>query len=441
MLRQMKAEMLRWKNSADRKPLLITGVRQCGKTYLMKEFAAENFFKTAYLNLEKEEAAAAIFDYDFDPKRIVRELGSLFFGFELIPGETVLILDEIQSCPRAITSLKYFCEDLPELHVMCAGSLLGVELKRQNFSFPVGKVDRMRMLPMSFEEFLIADGEEKFLAFARGRSPEQPLPVLCTVPLEKAYLNYLIVGGMPAAVKEWCASHQYEKVDAVLDQILADYADDFSKHAPPSEVPKIHWVWDSIPKQLAKENNKFVFSHVREGKRASELENALIWLKDSGLVYQTELVQTPELPLSFCADAASFKVYMADVGLLRRKSGVHYRTILDGNPNYIRFKGALAENYVQNQLLAAGIDTWFWRSGNQAELDFLFEDRGRIIPAEVKSATNTMAKSYRQFCKHYGIELGFKLSLKNLAVNEENGTRTVSLPLYLLPLILRYLAS
>ena len=439
MQRKIKEELLRWKDSDRRKPLLITGVRQCGKTYLMKEFAEENFPRVAYLNLEREEKAAEIFDYDLNPKRIIRELGSLFFGFELIPGETLLILDEIQSCPRAITALKYFCEDLPELHVMCAGSLLGVELKRQNISFPVGKIDRLRMVPMSFEEFLDADGDRKYLEHARNLAPDQPVPELCSVPLEKAYLNYLIVGGMPAAVREWCASHQYERVEEIQDQILADYADDFSKHAPAAEVPKIHWVWDSVPKQLAQENNKFVFSHVKEGKRASELENALTWLKDAGLVYQTELIRAPELPLSFCADAASFKVYMADVGLLRRKSGVHVRTILDGDPNYIRFKGALTENYVQNQLLAAGFPAWFWRSGNQAELDFLIEDSGRIVPIEVKAATNTMAKSYRQFCRRYGIELGFKMSLKNLGISEEEGTRTVSLPLYLSPLIRRYL--
>ena len=439
MQRSIQNELVSWKNAENRKPLLITGVRQCGKTYIMKEFAKENFARVAYLNLEREERAAEIFDYDLDPKRIVRELGSLFFGFEIIPGETVLIFDEIQSCPRAITSLKYFCEDLPGLHVMCAGSLLGVEIKRQNISFPVGKIDRLRMMPMSFDEFLLADGGEKYLETVKNRSLEQPLPELCTVPLQKCYLNYLAVGGMPAAVREWCATHQYEKVDSVQDQILADYADDFSKYAPAAEVPKIHWVWDSIPKQLAKENNKFVFSHVKEGKRASELENALIWLKDAGLVYQTELIQNPELPLSFCADASSFKVYMADVGLLRRKAGVHYRTILDGDPNYIRFKGALTENYVQNQLLAMGIPNWYWRSGNQAELDFLFEDQGRMIPVEVKSATNTMAKSYRQFCRRYGIRIGFKLSLRNLGVNEENGTRTVSLPLYLFPLLRRYL--
>lgn len=439
MERRITENLVEWKNSPRRKPLLITGVRQCGKTWLMKQFAAEHFEQVAYLNFERETRAAELFAYDLDPKRIVRELESLYFGFPVRAGNTVLIFDEIQECPRAITALKYFCEDLPELHVMCAGSLLGVELKRQNVSFPVGKTDRLQMLPMSFDEFLTASDGKRYAELSMMREKDLPLPELCTVPLEKLYRDYLIVGGMPAAVRTWCETHQYEQVEREQDRILADYADDFSKHAPAAEVPKIHWIWDSVPKQLAKENNKFVFSHVKEGKRAADLENALTWLRDAGLVYMTELVQNPEPPLSFCADGSSFKVYMSDVGLLRRKAGVHFRTILEDDSNYTLFKGALAENYVQNQLKALGFEPYFWRSGNQAELDFLFEDRGRIIPVEVKSATNTMAKSYRQFCRKYSTRLGFKLSMKNLGINTENGTETVSLPLYLIQNIGRYL--
>lgn len=432
MERNIKKEMLAWMNRPDRRPLLITGVRQCGKTYVMKEFAQEHFEKIAYLNLEKEERAGELFAFDFDPKRIIREMGTVFFGFEITPGDTILILDEIQSCPRAIASLKYFCEDLPELHVMCAGSLLGVELKHQNVSFPVGKIDRLQMFPMSFTEFLAADDGMKYLTLARSRKADESIPELCRIPLEKAYRQYLIVGGMPAAVKMWIQTHNFQEVERIQDSILDDYADDFAKHAPPSEVPKIHWVWDSVPKQLAKENNKFVFSHVREGKRASELENALTWLKDAGLVYLTELVENPELPLSFCADAGYFKVYMADAGLLCRKAGIYYGTVLDGGETSSGFRGALTENYVQNELKSMGFQPYFWRSGNQAEVDFLIERKGLLIPLEVKSATNTRAKSYRLFCKRYQVRLGFKLSLKNRAVNEEDGTKTVSLPLYLI---------
>lgn len=432
MYRKTEKELAAWMVRRDRKPLLITGVRQCGKTYSMKAFGEANFEHTAYINLEKEVHAAEIFSYNYDPLRIIRELGTLITGRAIVPGKSLLILDEIQACPEAIASLKYFCEDLPELHVMCAGSLLGVELKRQNIAFPVGKINRLQMYPMSFYEFLLADGGEQYADLAAGYSLSRPLGPLMQAPLERYYRNYLVVGGMPAAVSKWVETHDYAAVEELQDSILADYAADFSKHAPLAEVPKIHWVWDSVPKQLAKENNKFVFSHVKEGKRAAELENALIWLRDAGLVYQTELAEKPELPLSYVADAGYFKVYMADVGLLRRKAGVYYETILNGDENYIRFKGALAENYVHNELLHCGYTPYFWRSGNTAEVDFLIEHKGAICPVEVKAADNTMAKSYQAFCSRYHIRTGVKTSLKNIGSSSNGETCTISLPLYLL---------
>lgn len=439
MYRKLSEKLLKWKERSDHKPLLITGVRQCGKTYLIQEFCSQQFERVAYINFEKDTSAAEIFEYDLKPERIIQELGSVFFGFEITPGNTVLILDEIQVCPRAVTSLKYFCEEMPDLHVVCAGSLLGVELKRKQVSFPVGKIERLQLYPMSFEEYLMATENQKYIELVLRREKSGPMPELCREPLEKAYKNYLITGGMPAAVNKWNETHDYSRVDEVLEGILADYSGDFAKHAPTSEVPKIHWVWESVPKQLAKENNKFVFSHVREGKRSSELEDALIWLKDAGLVYLTELVEKPDFPLSFSADAAYFKVYVADVGLLRRMAGVDFRVILEEMEHYDRFRGALAENYVQNQLMQMGYTPYFWRSGNQAEVDFVFEDRGKVIPVEVKSAENTRAKSYRLFCSRFGVKKGFKLSLKNLAINVEQETETISLPLYLIQTIERYL--
>lgn len=439
MYRKLSEKLLKWKERSDHKPLLITGVRQCGKTYLIQEFCSQQFERVAYINFEKDTSAAEIFEYDLKPERIIQELGSVFFGFEITPGNTVLILDEIQVCPRAVTSLKYFCEEMPDLHVVCAGSLLGVELKRKQVSFPVGKIERLQLYPMSFEEYLMATENQKYIELVLRREKSGPIPELCREPLEKAYKNYLITGGMPAAVNKWNETHDYSRVDEVLEGILADYSGDFAKHAPTSEVPKIHWVWESVPKQLAKENNKFVFSHVREGKRSSELEDALIWLKDAGLVYLTELVEKPDFPLSFSADAAYFKVYATDVGLLRRMAGVDFRVILEEMEHYDRFRGALAENYVQNQLMQMGYTPYFWRSGNQAEVDFVFEDRGKVIPVEVKSAENTRAKSYRLFCSRFGVKKGFKLSLKNLAINVEQETETISLPLYLIQTIERYL--
>lgn len=343
--------LVAWKDNDNRKPLLITGVRQCGKTYVIKEFGARYFDDVAYVNFEANDGLRSIFEYDFDVNRIIDEIGSTFLEQDIIPGKTLVIFDEIQECSRAITSLKYFCENMRKLHVVCAGSLLGVAIKHENVLFPVGKVDRMQMYPMNFEEFVRADGGAKYLEGVKKYALDRELPELYTAPLEKYYKNFLIVGGMPEVVSNWITSHAYSQIEQIQDRILEGYSNDFSKHAPLIEIPKLGWIWESIPKQLAKDNNKFVFSHVKEGKRSKELEDSLQWLKDAGLIYKLELVRTPELPLSFEANATYFKIYMADVGLLRRKSNVSYKTILDGDENYIRFKGALTENYVMNELV------------------------------------------------------------------------------------------
>jgi predicted AAA+ superfamily ATPase len=249
--------------------------------------------------------------------------------------------------------------------------------------------------------------------------------------MKKLLRDYYIVGGMPEAVQVWMDTHDYGEVADIQNGILNDYASDFSKYAPVNDVPKIRWIWDSVPVQLAKENNKFVFSHVKAGKRSAELEDALQWLRDAGLITQVFLVEKPELPLSGFADKTYFKVYMSDIGLLRTKSGLSPETILNETGMYIRYKGAFAENYVLNELLSIGKDPYFWRSGNSAEVDFIYEDKSHMIPVEVKSADNTQAKSYKQFCKKYQPEFGFKLSERNIAENMCEQTRTISIPLYL----------
>ena len=317
-----------------------------------------------------------------------------------------------------------------ELHLACAGSLLGVALKKDNISFPVGKVNRMQMYPMSFKEFVIACGEDRFIKLFENWSSDREIPETYTKPFEKLYKEYLVVGGMPEVVKSYIELHDFSVVEEIQDEILSDYADDFSKHAPIRELEKIRMIWDSIPKQLAKENNKFVFSHVKEGKRAHELEAALQWLKNAGLIYMLELVGNAEIPLSAYADASYFKVYMADVGLLSRRLGINYRTMSDDSID-IPFKGAVTENYVLNELNSMGKTAYFWRSGNSAELDFIYEEESKVIPVEVKAATNTRAKSYRQFCSKYKPEKGFKMSMKNIADNQIDETKTISLPLYL----------
>lgn len=430
MYRDVIEDLIRWKNKVNRKPLLLTGVRQCGKTYIVEKFAREHFKSYVYVNFESSEHIPDIFEYDFDVKRILKEL-ERHYKTKIVPGETLVFFDEVQVSPRAITSLKYFCENMNELHLVCAGSLLGVAIKRERVSFPVGKINRLRLYPMSFKEFVLANGREDLIEVFRDWPTDRPIPDLYKIPMEKLLKEYYIVGGMPEAVKTWVQTHDVEEVEEIQKTILSDYADDFSKHAPPNEVPKIRWIWDSVPVQLAKENNKFVFSHVKEGKRAAELEDALQWLQDAGLVVRSQLVEKPELPLAGFADKTAFKVYMSDVGLLRTKSGVSAKTILEEGGAYDRFKGAFAENYVLTELLAAGKEPYFWRSGNTAEVDFIFENDGEIIPVEVKSADNTQAKSFRLFCKKIEPRIGFKLSLKNIAENPCEKTIMINLPLYL----------
>lgn len=260
---------------------------------------------------------------------------------------------------------------------------------------------------------------------------DRVIPDLYSVPMKKLLREYYIVGGMPEVVKTWIETHDIDEVEEVQSEILKDYADDFSKHAPANEVPKIRWIWDSVPVQLAKENNKFVFSHVKEGKRFAELEDALQWLQDAGLIVKAELVEKPEIPLDGFADKTYFKVYMSDIGLLRAKSGVSAQVILNESDLYIKYKGAFAENYVLNELKAAGKEPFFWKSGNSAEVDFMYEYEGEMIPVEVKAADNTQAKSYKQFCQKYSPRIGFKLSEKNIAKNLCGETITYNIPLYL----------
>ncbi len=438
MEREIIETLTLWKNKTSRKPLVLTGVRQCGKTYICKEFGKRYFDDTAYFNFEGNAGLSSIFEFDYNVNRIIDELGNIIRGKEIIPGKTLLIFDEIQECPKAITSLKYFCENMPDLHVICAGSLLGVSVKRESVSFPVGKVERLQMYPLSFEEFVKADGGESILTGAKNYDKFQDLPELYTAQLEKYLKYYYIVGGMPEAVRIWTETHNFDQVDEILENILLDYNSDFAKHAPLKDIPKLGWIWDSIPKQLAKENNKFVFSHVKAGKRAAELEDALMWLIDAGLIHKLELVTNPEIPLSFQADAMYFKVYMSDIGLLRKKSGISPKTILEDTATYKNFKGAFTENYVLTQLVILGFKPYFWRSGNTAELDFVFESQEKIIPMEAKATIHTRAKRYLQYCKKYQPEIGIRMSLKNVGENTVENTSTVSLPLYMIGRIKDY---
>lgn len=440
MERKTLGKLLVWKEKKNRKPLLVTGVRQCGKTYLIKEFGKKEFVDTAYFNFDGNEGLKAIFDYDFDVERIIDELSNVVLSRIIVPGQTLVVFDEIQDCPRAIQALKYFCENLPELHVIAAGSLLGVALRKEGISFPVGKVDRMEMYPMSFEEFVIADGGEKYISGVNKLGLERELSELYTVPLEKYLKNYYIVGGMPEAVQTWIDTHDYHEVEEVQDRILKDYADDFGKHTTSDTATKVRLIWDAIPTQIARDNNKFIFSHVRQGARAKDLEDALEWLVNAGIAYKLKLVSNPEIPLAGMADSTYFKVYLSDVGLLRRKSNVNYRTILTGDAAFVHFKGALTENYIMMQLKSMGIDTYFWRTKADAEIDFITDYEGLLLPIEVKAADNTKAKSLHLFCNRYHPKMAVKTSLRNVGDNSDGDTHVWSIPLYTIYRLKEYVA-
>ena len=432
MKRKSFDKLLKWKEKKNRKPLLVTGVRQCGKTYLIKEFGRTEFEEMAYFNFDGNTGLKSIFDYDFNVERIMDELGNVIYRKKIISGKTLVVFDEIQDCPRAIQSLKYFCENMPELHIIAAGSLLGVALRKEGISFPVGKVDRMEMYPMSFEEFVMADGGGNYISGSSRLAFEREVPEIYTVPMEKFLKNYYIIGGMPEAVQTWVDTHDYREVEEVQDRILKDYADDFGKHTTPDTMTKVKLIWDSIPSQIARDNNKFIFSHVKQGARAKDLEDALEWLVNSGIAYKLKLVSNPELPLSGMADNTYFKVYLSDVGLLRRKSNVNYRTILEGDASYIHFKGALTENYIMTQLKCMGIESYFWRTKADAEMDFITDYEGMLLPIEVKSADNTKAKSLHIFCNRYHPRMAVKTSLKNVGNNLDGDTHVWNIPLYLI---------
>lgn len=425
--------LVSWKEKALRKPMMITGCRQCGKTWLMTEFGKQHFEKTLVFNFEKDPALADFFRYNLDPDRILRELGMYLEGKPIETENTLIIFDEIQQCGEAVASMKYFSESGRNLFLLCAGSLLGVELKRKKFSFPVGKTEQLKLYPLNYYEFTEALGGGRYLKLLEEFDLFREIPASVTEPMLQYLKLYYIIGGMPEAVQTYIDTENLAEVDMVLERINRDFHNDFSQHAEPRDILRIGWVWDSIPKQLAKENNKFVFSHVKEGSRARDLEDALQWLVDAGLAYRLEKVSKPQIPLSSCSDASFFKTYCHDVGILRRNAGVTYKTVLTEPEGYGGFKGALTENYCMTELTALGIKPCYWRSDNSAEVDFLFEDeQNRPIPLEVKAADHTRAKSFSLFCRQYSPVKGFKVSTKNVGDNQKGETHEISLPLYLL---------
>ena len=415
--------LIEWKNDPWRKPLIIDGVRQCGKTYLLNEFGSKNYDDTAYFNFEDDKGLASHFERNLDPHRIIEEL-SLLKGRPIVPGKTLIVFDEIQFCGRALTSLKYFCEEAPEHHVVCAGSLLGIKLSKPH-SFPVGKVNRIRLYPMNFFEFLLANGEDMLCSYLQELSVTEKVPATIEAKLADYLKKYYVVGGMPAAVSRWTLTKNISAVEMIQDDILKDYMDDFGKHAP-EDLNKLTMIWRSIPEQLSKENKRFFFSHVKEGLRAKDLERAMEWLISAGLIHKVSMISAPMVPLSSYSDETVFKIYFADVGLLRKLARVDPAFIFDSSDKYKHFKGAVAENYVLNELLFLGKSPYYWRSEGIAEVDFIDNFGTKTVPIEVKAETNTKSKSLSQFIDLYRPECAVKVSMNNIG---KNGV--VGLPLWL----------
>ncbi len=399
MERDLMARLANWKGSPRRKPLILNGARQVGKTWLLREFGRTSFANVAYVSLDRDATARALFDPDFDTARIIGGL-SLLLDVEIRPQETLVILDEIQTCPRAITALKYFCEDSPQYAVAAAGSLLDISANAGS-DFPVGKVNMLDLHPLTLSEFLRATGSARYAdAPAAG---DLALLTPLAPQLEGMLKQYYFVGGMPEAVEVFARTGDLVAVREVQQEILAGYTRDFAKHIPPRLLTRTMLAWDSIPSHLSRENKKFVFGQVRKGARAADFEESLAWLEGAGLIRKVRRVNKPGIPLSAYTDGKAYKVFLVDVGLLGAMSGLDPRSVLEGNRIFAEFKGALTEQYVCQELVAGcGLEPYYWSAENSTgEVDFLVQREGRVYPVEVKAEENLRSKSLRAFCDRY----------------------------------------
>lgn len=427
MKRLLIEQLKRWQKSVNRKPLILRGARQVGKTWILKEFGQLCFKDVCYINFEQKGMLGTIFEGELSPQRIIEQL-SVYKGHKIQPQHTLIIFDEVQEMPRALTSLKYFAEECPEYAICCAGSLLGVAL-HQGTSFPVGKVDFMDLYPMSFQEFLMAHDEDMLVDFLlQGKRDIQPFTEKLTDYLKK----YFIVGGMPAAVLKWIDTRDFFEVEDVQKALIVAYQNDFSKHAPRTMIEKIRYVWDSIPSQLAKENKKFVFGLVRDGARAREYEDALLWLSDAGEIIRTYNVNKPDVPLKAYAELKAFKIFLLDVGLLRCMSGLSPKVFLEETRIFEEFKGALTEQYVCQELQHfKRLQThYYWTSASTAEVDFLISDGMEVFPLECKAGFTMNAKSLKSYQSRYAPKLSIRTSLLPYEYRPEN--QLLNIPLYLL---------
>jgi len=425
MERKMSKSLQEWKQAKDRMPLILYGARQVGKTYLLLEFGKKYYKNIVHFNLEGNKELIEIFERNLDPERIVREL-AVKSGQTILPNDTLIFLDEIQSCEKALTSLKYFCENAPQYHVACAGSLLGVAVNRSTYSFPVGKVDMKTLYPLDFEEFLWATSHKELPEMIKENFEANTPLTLHQMTLD-LYRTYLVVGGMPAAVSEYVEKKDFDFVNAKQRNILDAYVADMAKYATPAETTRIMAAFASIPSQLSKENKKFQYKIIKSGARAYDYEMPIDWLTAAGVIIKTNKVTEGKMPLNIYSETSSFKIYMTDVGLLSVKFGVPANIILSQGNGYENFKGALAENYVAGALKMSGQNAFYWESNGKSELDFVIQNKnGEIIPIEVKSGDNVRSKSLNEFIKRYNPPYAIRISTKNFGF--ENGIK--SIPLY-----------
>lgn len=422
-------KLLKWKESPYRKPLILKGVRQVGKTWILKEFGKRYYENTAYFNFDENEEYRQFFETTKDVDRILQNL--MFASNQKIePEKTLIIFDEVQDCPNVINSMKYFCENAPQYHIACAGSLLGIALSKPS-SFPVGKVNFMQIDPMTFTEFLMANGDVNLAEYMAALNTLELIPDAFFNPLCEKLKMYYVTGGMPEPVKMWTQARDVEALQESLSGIIDAYERDFAKHPNANEFPKISLIWKSIPSQLARENKKFIYKVAKEGARAREYEDALQWLVDARLVHKVYRSTAPGLPMAAYDDLSAFKIYLVDVGLLRRLAQLSPTAFAEGNRLFTEFKGALTENFVLQTLVAQfEVAPRYWSQTNPPyEVDFMVQRENDIIPIEVKSETNTTSRSLRKFKELFPdkVELRVRFSLNNLKLDDD----LLNIPLFM----------
>lgn len=428
MKRFIAEKLVKWKESKNRKPLILRGARQVGKTFILKEFGEKYYDSVAYFNFDHDDGLSSLFNNTKDPKRILEQL-ALISGKKISPETTLIIFDEVQECPDALNSLKYFKEEAPSYHVVCAGSLLGIKLSKT--SFPVGKVEFLDMYPMTFSEFLLADNSENLVTLMKETKNIKAFPKIFEDMLIEKLKIYYIVGGMPEVVYSWVNDKDIEKVNKIQKDILDSYENDFSKHVDSKEANKISLIWNGIPSQLARENKKFVYQVVKDGARAREYEGALNWLNDANLIAKCYLVSKCSFPLKAYEDLSSYKIYMNDVGLLRRMSNLDSKIILEGNKLFEEFKGSFTENYVANVLNYLLNEAPHYYTFSRNEIDFVIQKSNKVIPIEVKSDKSTNHNSLTKYNNMNDNEISFRFSLNNL--NKDG--KIINVPLYFLEYI------